>query len=438
MGTRYVNGRGFLWWYTGHYSMEHRYDLIVVGGGASGMMAAGRAAERGLRVLLLEKNARLGEKLRISGGGRCNILNAEEDERLLLAKYGEAEQFLYSLFVQFGMRDAFGFFESRGLPLVIEDRKRAFPQSERAEDVVTLLLEYLRAGKVEVKTKSPVTDIEMKDGCITGVVCGARIYTAQDYIFATGSLSHPETGSSGDGFLWLQKLGHTVTEPTPTIVPLKTTEAWSHALRGVSAQDAKITFCAEGIKRFTAKGNILFTHFGLSGPVILNLAHKVADLLHEGAVTATIDLYPDADHGSLEQTILAIFDMHKNKALKNVLGEFLPEGMGKGIGVLLGDKINLETKVHSVAKEDRKWMVQILKALPLTIEGLMGFDRAVVADGGVPLSEIDMKTMRSKKVPHLLITGDLLHINRPSGGYSLQLCWTTGYVAGSQAATTLP
>lgn len=412
--------------------MEQHYDLIVVGGGASGMMAAGRAAERGLRVLLLEKNARVGEKLRISGGGRCNILNAEEDERTLLSKYGEAEQFLYSLFAQFGMRDAFNFFESRGLSLKVEDRKRAFPQTERAEDVVALLSEYLQAGKVEVKTKSPVTAIERDGDHITGVVCGADTYSAQEYIFATGSLSHPETGSTGDGFSWLQKLGHTVKEPTPTIVPLKTTEVWSHALRGVSAPEAKITFFAEGAKRFAAKGNILFTHFGLSGPVILNLAHKVADLLHEGMLTATIDLYPDADHGSLEQTILAVFDMHKNKALKNVLGEFLPEGMGKGIGVLLAEKMNLETKVHSVPREDRKWMVQMLKALPLTIEGLMGFDRAVVADGGIPPEEIDMKTMRSKKIENLFVTGDLLHINRPSGGYSLQLCWTMGYVAGSQ------
>ncbi len=414
--------------------MEQEYDLIVIGGGASGMMAAGRAAELGARVCLLEKNGRLGEKLRISGGGRCNILNAEEDERALLAMYGDAEKFLHSLFAQFGMEDARRFFESRKLMLKVEGRKRAFPASERAEDVVSLLERYLQAGGVDIITKTEVTEVVMNEGRIVAVVCGNARYRATHYIFSTGGVSHPETGSTGDGFRWLRNLGHTVKEPTPTIVPLRTKEGWSHVLKGISAPHIKITFAVNGTKAFSEKGGILFTHFGISGPTILNLAHKVADLLHDGDVTATIDLFPDADHGSLERTMLALFDMHKNKALKNVLRDLLPEGMGKGIGLLFAARVDLETKVHSVRKEDRKWMVQTLKALTLSVEGLMGFDRAVVADGGVPLAEIDMKTLRSKKIVNLFMTGDLLNINRPSGGYSLQLCWSTGYVAGSVAA----
>ncbi len=409
------------------------YDVIVVGGGASGMMAAGRAAESGTRVLLLEKNKKLGEKLGISGGGRCNITNAEDDVRVFASKYGKAEQFLYSLFAQFGVKDTFTFFESRGLPLVVQARKRAFPATEKASDVLKVLESYVRKGGVEVHTGSAVTKIISDKAGISAVYCGKTEYHAKEYILATGSVSHPETGSTGDGFEWLRELGHTVAAPTPTIVPLKVADEWSKVLSGTSLSFMKITFFVEGKKAFSKTGKVLFTHFGLSGPLILNSASMVADLLEEGAVTAAIDAYPHTDLGALEKTVINVFDKNKNKALKNIIKEVVPDGTHKGVLLLLEDKMDVTKKVHSVTKEERKVLVRLLKALPLTIEGLMGFDRAVVADGGVPLGEVDTKTLRSKKVPNLFITGDLLHINRPSGGYSLQLCWTTGWVAGSTA-----
>ena len=413
--------------------MNRSYDLIVVGGGASGLMAAGRAAERGLRVLLLEKNRRLGEKLRISGGGRCNITNAERDERIFLKKYGKAEQFLYSLFAQFGVKSTFNFFESHNLPLVTEAHKRVFPKTQKAEDVVRVLENYIYKRGVDVRTGSPVTKIVTGRGVITAVHCGKHEYRATDYLFATGSVSHPETGSTGDGFNWLRSLGHTVAKPTPTIVPLAVKERWVKDLAGISLSSMKITFYVNGKKQCNLTGKILFTHFGISGPLILSSAYKVADLLHGGIVTATIDVYPQMELGALEQKIIGIFDINKNKALKNIIKEIVPEGIHKGVLTLLAEYMDVAIKVHSVSKEDRKYIVRVLKALPLTIDGLMGFDRAVVADGGVQLEEIDFKTMRSKKVSNLLVTGDLLHINRPSGGYSLQLCWSTGYVAGSHA-----
>ncbi len=393
-------------------------------------MAAGRAAERGKRVLLLEKNKKVGEKLKISGGGRCNITNAEFDERVLLRAYGKAEQFLYSLFAQFGVKETFSFFESRGLSLIVEERKRAFPRTQKAEDVLRVLETYASEGNVMVRTMSPVTMIHGTKERITGVSCGKNTYHAADYLFSTGSVSHAETGSTGDGFKWLKDLGHTVRDPTPLIVPMRVKEEWSKQLAGVSSAVMKITFFVEGKKVFAEKGKILFTHFGLSGPLILNSAHKVADLLHSGIVTATIDAYPHTDLGALEKKIIAIFDSNKNKALKNIIKELVPGGMGKGILTLLAANLDITQKVNLITKEERKFMVHILKALPLTIEGLMGFDRAVIADGGVPLEEIDMRTMRSKKISNLYITGDLLHINRPSGGFSLQLCWSSGYVAG--------
>ncbi|MBC7836201.1 NAD(P)/FAD-dependent oxidoreductase [Acetobacteraceae bacterium] len=410
------------------------YDVLVVGGGSSGLMAAGRAAEMGKRVLLLEKNKRLGEKLRISGGGRCNIANAEEDERVLLRMYGKAEQFLYSVFAQFGAKDTFTFFESRGMPLIVQARKRAFPKTERAEDVVRILEKYVREAGVEVRTSSPVTAVRNEASKITGVVCGKEQYAAKEYIFATGSVSHPETGSTGDGFRWLEKLGHTVKKPTPTIVPLKTKESWPGLIAGVSLSFMKITFFVDGKKAFSKTGKVLFTHFGLSGPLILNSASAVSDLLQAGIVTATIDAYPHTDLGALDREIISVFDAHKNKALKNMLKEAVPQGSVKGILALMEGTIDASKKVHSITAGERKVLVRLLKALPLTIEGLMGFDRAVIADGGVPLQEVDMRTMRSKIVPNLYLTGDLLHVNRPSGGYSLQLCWSTGFVAGTHAA----
>ncbi len=413
----------------------------MVGGGASGLMAAGRAAERGKRVLLLEKNKKVGEKLKISGGGRCNVTHAELDLHVLLQNYGKAEQFLYSLFAQFGVKDTFEFFESRGLPLVVQARKRAFPNTEKAADVLHALEKYVRAGKVTVCTASPVTKIHSTTEGITGVSSGKNIYRATDYLFSTGGVSHPETGSTGDAFTWLKDMGHTVQKPTPTIVPLATGDAWGHALAGVSLSFMKITFFVEGNpfgaqgtkKAFSETGKVLFTHFGLSGPLILNCAHRVADCLYSGSVTASIDAYPDTDLGALERRIIAVFDANKNKTLKNILKECVPPGTSKGIALLLAPSVDMTKKVHSIRTEERKHIVRTLKALPLTITGLMGFDRAVVADGGVPLQEIDMRTMRSRKVRNLYITGDLLHINRPSGGFSLQLCWSSGYVAGSHA-----
>lgn len=407
---------------------EH-YDVIVVGGGASGMMAAGTAALRGKKVLILEKNKVLGQKLSITGGGRCNITNAEYDTRLLLKNYGEAEPFLYSSFAQFGVKETFSFFEKMGLPLVVQARRRAFPHTERASDVKKIMTTYCTHTNIFIKTNIPVEKIIKKDNVVSGVVAKGVTYVATSVVLATGGMSHPETGSTGDGFKWLQDLGHTVHRPTPSIVPLAVKDAWVKSLAGVSLSFMKISFFVDGKRAFSKTGKILFTHFGLSGPLILNSAKKVGDLLHTGEVTATVDLYPDTEFDVLEKKILSVFENNKNKTFKNIVKEFVPDGM-TDVTLSLLPKTFADKKVHSVLKEDRKKIIHLLKAMPITVIGLMGYDRAVVADGGVLLTEIDTKTMESKKVKNLYITGDLLHINRPSGGFSLQLCWTTGYVAG--------
>lgn len=412
--------------------MQKTYDVIVIGGGAAGMFAAGTAAARGRGVLLIEGNKRLGEKLRITGGGRCNITNAEPNVRTLLSHYGESEKYLHSAFAQFGVNDTFSFFESRGLPLKIEARARAFPVSERAADVVRVLESYLKEGAVTIMTNARGTHIEATDGRIMGVQVGAETYSATSYILATGGVSHPETGSTGDGFSWLRALKHSIHESTPTIVPLKVKEGWVKRLAGVSMPDAKITFYSNGAKKFSRTGSILFTHFGISGPVILNAAGAVADLLHDGDVSARIDLFPGMDLGVLDAHITNVFDTNKNRLLRNTLKYLVPPGAVETFLSLIPE-VSPETKIHSVRREERRVLAELLKALPLTIDGLMGFERAVVADGGLDIAEVDMRTMRSTRYQNLYVVGDLLHITRPSGGYSLQLCWTTGYIAGHNA-----
>ncbi len=394
------------------------------------MFAAAVASARGKKVLIVEKNKSLGEKLKITGGGRCNITHAEYDVRKFAQYYGPAEQFLYSPFSQFSAKDTFSYFESRGLPLVVQARERVFPHTEKALDVFHVLQKELKKNGVHMQIGTTVKKIVHTGGQIDRIETNQGTFTADAYILATGGLSHPETGSTGDGFGWLKDLGHTVKKPTPTIVPIAVSDAWIKSLAGVSLSFMKITFYLEGKKQFSKIGKVLFTHFGLSGPLILNVAGKINGLLLSGSVTAKIDAFPDTDHGALEARIVKLFNANKNKILKTAFKDIAPAGTAKAIETLLPG-IDFMTKVHSVTKEDRKKIVDLLKELPVTVTGLMGYDRAVVADGGVSLKEIDTRTMRSKRIENLYITGDLLDINRPTGGQSLQLCWTTGYVAGN-------
>jgi predicted Rossmann fold flavoprotein len=419
--------------------MSSIYDVIVIGGGASGMMAAGRAAECGQRVLLVEKNKELGKKLSITGGGRCNILNAEPDTRTLLANYGEAAKFLHSPFSQHGMQDSWDFFQQRGLPIVVEARQRAFPECQSAPAVTKVMRRYCTDNNVELKLKTKVLGLltETVDDVVrvTGIETNQGSFYGRSVILATGGSSHADTGASAEGVLWLREYGHTVYEPNPNLVPLVAEEDWVKALSGTTLSFMKITFADQHntkATRFSRTGKILFTHFGVSGPLILNAAHQVKQLLQAGPVLASIDMYPDTEVGTLRNRVLEVFKRNSNKTLKNILKEFVPAGMTEAVAAQLTPEL-AETKVHSVSRDDRHALVDRLKAMPLTITGTMGLDWAVISDGGVDLSEVDTRTMASQKLAGLYLTGDTLHINRPSGGYSLQLCWTTGWVAGEHA-----
>lgn len=415
-----------------HQSDRH-YDVIVVGGGPAGMMSAGTAAKRGRRVLLIEKNKVLGKKLSITGGGRCNILNAEPDTRTLLSYFGTADKFLFSPFSQFGVPETISFFETLGLPIVVQAKQRAFPKSEDARDVTAVMRQFLTDNRVVLKTGVAVLKLVVKQKKLVAVKTSEGEFTADSFVLATGGLSRPETGSTGEGMGWLSELGHTVHASNPNIVPLIVKEEWVRKLSGRSVPSVKITFTsAKTGKRFSRTGEILFTHFGLSSPLILNSAHTVKELLVEGPVVAHIDLFPHDEIGTVRKRVLAVFETNKNKTLKNILKELAPSQISEGIAAHVRSEL-LESKVHSVSKEDRQKLADMLKAIPLTVTGTKGLDWAVVSDGGVDVREVDTKTMRSTVIPNLYVVGDVLHINRPSGGYSLQLCWTTGYVAGCYA-----
>lgn len=411
------------------YHSQH-YDVLVIGAGPAGMMAAGFASKNGKSVAILEKNSDAGEKLKITGGGRCNITNYELDNQKLLDHYGDAKAFLHSPFSQFSVKETFSFFEKRKLPLVTQARNRVFPKTERAYDVYKVMKEFISKEGVKIFYKQPVIQVNTERNKIVSIDTKKERFTADKYIIATGGVSYPETGSTGDGFSWMKKLGHTVHTPSPDIVPLRSEDRWVQKISGTKLSFMTISFFCDYEKQFSRTGKILFTHFGLSGPLILNASREVSKLLKKGYVHAEIDCFPDTNEGSLDKKVLKLFNTNKNKDVKNVLQELAPKKLAEVIFEMLRVE-DQHMKVHSFSTEYRKRLVAILKKIPVTIDGLMGLDKAVIADGGVPLEEINTRTMQSKKVENLYLIGDMLHVNRPSGGYSLQLCWTTGFVAGN-------
>lgn len=415
------------------YNIDALWDVVVIGGGPAGMMAAGRAAERGKKVLLLEKNPSLGKKLLITGGGRCNVTNHKPDPRTLLPKYKGAEQFLYSAFSQLGVPHALEFFTSRGMPLKEEAEGRMFPQSNKAQSVWDVLVTYLKKTKVEVETGTPVSSIahDKAAGLIKIRLGNNTELSAKSCIVAAGGTSRPETGSTGEGFAWLRTLGHKVADNNAALVPLSLKDAWARKLPGVTLRDIKLTVYQDGVKQQVQKGKLLFTHVGISGPTVLNMSRDIGELLQYGEVVVMLDLLPALDYAMLKEKLQALLIAESNKKLKNALGKLIPSALVPAILEISG--IAGDTPNHSVRHEERIKLIELIKSVPLNIKGLLGKDKAVVSSGGVVPEEIQFKTMESRLIPGLFVVGDMLNIDRPSGGYSLQLCWTTGFVAGSHA-----
>ena len=397
------------------------------------MIAAGRAAESGVKVLLLEKNRSLGRKLLITGKGRSNLTRAEFDPKELVKKYGREGDFLLSPFSVFGVEKTVEFFNKRGLSTKIERGKRIFPRSDSSRDVLFVLLKYLKEGKVAIRTGSEIKDVVKDGGKMARVVLkDGRELTARNYIIATGGKSFPGTGSTGDGYLWLEKLGHKIEKLRPALVPLRIKESWVKSCQGLSLKNVKLTVFQDNKKKDSRFGEMLFTHFGVSGPIVLDLSFKTGELLEKGEVSLALDLKPALDFETLHKRVRSDFLKYGNKLYKNSLDDLLPQKMVPVVIELSG--INPLKKVNEITKEERMGLAKLLKGMKMQVSGLLGFDMAIITSGGVSLKEIDAKTMRSKLVENLFLAGEIINLYGPTGGYNLQLCWSTGYLAGKSSA----
>lgn len=406
------------------------WDVIVIGGGPSGMMAASRAAELGKNVLLLEKNSRLGEKLLITGGGRCNVTNNKPDIHQLVASYRDRPKALYSIFSQYGVSDTLEFFNRNGMDTKVEAEDRVFPVSDSAVSVWEVLLDILEEYRVSVESEVEVKSLT-KNNSFQVKLSNGETRLAKSVIIATGGTSRPDTGSTGDGFKWLKSFGHKIHDNNMALVPIATKENWVKDVSGIALDNAKISIHVDEKKIESKFGKVLFTHFGLSGPGILNLSSRIGDVLDNGVVQIMIDLLPKTDHGSLKNELYSLLDRNQNKMIKNVLGELIP---GRLVNVILKlSNINPDKFNHSLTRDERITIINLIKGIKLTVDSLLGKDKAIVSSGGVDINEINFQTMESKIVEGLYVVGDVLNIDRPSGGYSLQICWSSGYVAGSNA-----
>lgn len=419
---------------------ETVYDVAVIGGGPAGMMSAGRAGELGAKVILIEKNSTLGKKLLITGGGRCNVTNAEFDNRKLLDKFKDDGKFLFSAFSQYSVKEALDFFHERDMETKTENEQRVFPKSNKAQSVWNVMVEYVKQNNVTVLSNSPVVEILTSEKGDVKEIVGIKlknkkiIYT-KSIIIATGGTSRPETGSTGDAYAWLEKLGHNVIRPEPSLVPIAIKDPWVKRLSGVSLSNIKLTPFQNGIKQNNTKGintkngKILFTHVGISGPTVLNMSRDVGELLKYGEVVISLDLLPHLDYAELNKKLQEIFKLNDKKKFKNSLGDLLPSAIVPIVITLSG--IDPDLACNSVTRESRIKLVKLIKDIPMNVEKLLGTDKAIITSGGVSLDEVDFKTMQSRLHSNLYLVGDILNIDRPSGGYSLQLCWTTGFVAGT-------
>ncbi|NCN05707.1 MAG: aminoacetone oxidase family FAD-binding enzyme [Spirochaetales bacterium] len=417
------------------------YDLIIIGAGPAGLLAAGRAASLGSRVLILEKNRQPGKKLLISGGGRCNLTNALADVQVLAARYGKEGKKLLSVLYGFSATDCIEFFENQGVPIKIEAENRAFPGDNKSASIRDALVRFCDSPQVEIRTQTPVRDVRTTTNpgarFIVTLARGQELLS-QWILIATGGFARPETGSTGDGFGWLEKLGHRVLRPEPILVPITTHETWTSALMGIAFADCGLLLeNPDTSVHFRGRGKVLFTHFGLSGPLILNSSRKIDELAKSwtpksGPMPLFLDFFPAVDGGEVERKITQVLTENPRKKISSLLANLLPPRLIDQI--LVQAEVEPQTQGANISKVQRKALVQGMKKFRLTYKGKLGNDKAIVSRGGVALDEVDFRTMESLRVPGLLLAGDILDFDRPSGGFSLQICWSTGWRAGETAA----
>jgi predicted Rossmann fold flavoprotein len=386
------------------------------------MMAAGISAGRGKRVVLLEKNNRLGCKLSITGKGRCNLTNNCDPYELLANTPGNPD-FLYSAFYSFGSAELMDFFEQRGIKLVTERGRRVFPKSNRAADIVSAMAAFLKGAGVEVRLSAEVKELNF--GAEKRVCTDSAEFSARSVIVATGGLAYPATGSTGDGYRFARACGHAVTQLRPSLVPLRAAESWVAELQGLSLKNVCIKLSHEGRVLYEDFGEMIFTHFGVSGPIILSASRFINQ---PSRYELSIDLKPALTEAQLDSRLLRDFNEYKNKNFANALSDLLPQSLIPVVVKLSG--IEPGKKVHDVTRNERKNLVSLLKGLKLTIIGDTGFGEAIITRGGVKVSEIDPSTMESKLAKGVYFAGEVLDVDALTGGYNLQIAFSTGYLAG--------
>lgn len=411
--------------------MNSSLRIIIVGGGPAGIMAAIRAAENGADVTLYEKNNSLGRKLRITGKGRCNLTNLADTNELVKNIVGNGK-FLYSALKNFSAEDTINFFENLGLKTKVERGNRIFPVSDNAADVIEVLTRQLALLNVDVQLNSRVDGIFENCGKIIGVEVHKKFVSADAVILATGGASYPATGSTGDGFKFAKNLGHTVTPILPALVPLEVEEDFVRDLQGLSLKNVSATLKADGKIIEELFGEMLFTHFGVSGPIILTLSRAVAKLLAEKFfVELSINLKPALTPEQLDARILRDFQKFQRKSIKNALVELLPSKLIPPILDL--SYIDEDKKVDAVTKDERRRLLENLRGLTLTVTKTRPLAEAIVTAGGVDVKEVNPKTMESKLIKNLFIVGEVLDVDGYTGGFNLQAAWATGNIAGLSA-----
>lgn len=406
-------------------------NVIVVGGGAAGMMAAVFAARNGQNVQLLEKNEKLGKKLFITGKGRCNITNAADIEDLFTAVTSNPK-FLYSGFYSFTNQQVIDFFEELGVKTKIERGERVFPVSDHSSDVIAAFSRELKSLGVSVSLHTEVKELLCEQDKVCGVLLtNGKKMKADAVIVATGGISYPSTGSTGDGYRFAKETGHRVTELLPSLVPMEVRQWYAKELQGLSLRNIEICITDGKKKLYEEFGELLFTHYGVTGPVILSASSVVGKTLRKKELTLHIDLKPALSEEQLDKRILREFDANHNKQYKNSIDSLFPAKL-KPVMIELSE-IEPEKKVNEITKEERQRLVHLIKDFTMTLTGLRSYNEAIITKGGVSVKEIDPGTMESKKMKGLYFAGEVLDLDAMTGGYNLQIAWSTGYLAGINA-----
>ena len=398
------------------------------------MMAAGRAAECGADVLLLEKTPRLGNKLRLTGKGRCNLTNEAELSQFI-THFGETGRFLYGALSRFFVQDLRGFLDQRGVPTVVERGGRVFPASNDARQVAAALEGYLVVNGVQICRRCPVEHLLAEGGRVLGVDVRSGAIRSAAVILATGGASYPRTGSSGDGYRLAAEVGHHIVPIRPALVPLATKEQWVCTLQGLSLRNVQVTLLLNEAEIGREFGEMLFTHFGVSGPIVLTLSKRAVDALAKGQVCMSINLKPALSSEELDQRLQRELDAHGRRQLRNTLAELLPDRMIDVFVTLLG--ISADKRGHQITAVERKRITALLQDLRVTITGSRPIAEAIITAGGINTTEIDPRTMESKLIKGLFFCGEVIDVDADTGGYNLQAAFSTGYLAGESAARAI-